>query len=115
MQELADILSSEDICVIEEMADSTGKIYLRLLKRRHFYLAFVLYKIRKLYKNDELYFYLRFPRCKNYLKIRKPGYRQKCERRIQYELIWEIRQLRIAVEGVTKQVPEDETEELEDN
>ncbi len=100
MQELADILPPEDISVIWEIVqDRAGRIYLRLLKRRQFQLAYILYKIKKLYRSDDLYFYLRFPRCKNYLRIRKLGYRWKCEMRVQYELIWEIKQLRITIEA----------------
>lgn len=114
MKELSDILSQEDIQVIEdETEDRSARIYLQLLKKKHFQWAFILYKIRKLYKNDELYFYLRFPRCKNYLRFRKPGYRWKSELHAQYELIWEIKQLRIAVEGMEKQNFKDEDKGFE--
>ena len=112
MKELSEILPLDDIQVIEETAiNKSAKIYLRLLKKKHFHLSFVLYKVRKLYKSDELYLYWRFPCCKNYLRIRKPGYRWKCEMQAQYELIKEIGQLRMAVEEAVKQVTKDAVEE----
>lgn len=99
MQELADILSEEDIQVIEGMvSDKSGLIYLHLLRKRHFLLAFILYKVRKLYHLDDLYVYFRFPHSKKYWRIRKLGYRWKAKMKAQYELIWEVKQLRLAVE-----------------
>lgn len=116
MSELSEILPLDDIQVMEEIAtDRTARIYLRLLRKRHFQLAFILCKVRKLYKSDELYFCWRLPHCKNYVKIRKPGYHRKCEMRAQYELIWEIKQLRIAVEKTAKQISGNEVEGSEDD
>ena len=108
MKELSGILSREDLEVISEMvSDLAGRIYLKLLAKRRFTLAYTLYKVRKLYKSDEYYVYLRLPKTKKYWRIRKPGYRWKCEMHARYELIYEVRQLRIAMETVETQKRDD--------
>lgn len=94
MSELSEILPLEDIQIIEDMvSDRAGHIYLYLLRKKKFSIAYVLYKLRKLYQNDNWYFYFRFPRCKKYWKIRKFGYRWKCEIQSQYDIAREIKQL----------------------
>lgn len=104
MKELSTILAPDDIRVIADMVrERAGKIYTFLLQKQWFHLAYVLYKVKKLYNSDELYFYFRFPRCKKYWRIRKFGYRWKCEIRAQYDLIWEIKQLRAAIESASQQ------------
>lgn len=101
MRELSDILSADDIEIIAGMVtDKSGLLYLQLLKSHCFGITYLLYKVHKLYRSDDLYLYLRFPHTKKFWRVRKPGYRWKCEMRARNELTWEIRQIRIALEKV---------------
>lgn len=116
MKELSEILGQDDMQVIADMINErAGKIYIHLLQKRQFQLAYVLYKIRKLYRYDDLYFYFRFPRSKKYWRFQRFGYRWKCKMKAQYNLIWEIKQLRMAIEAVGKTVLKDEDESSENN
>ena len=93
-QGIAQILTSDDIDVILQTTDSfQARTYISLVAKQRFKRIYVLYKLRKLFRADEFYYYFRFPRTKRYWRIRKAGYWKRVNLRAQYELISEIRQL----------------------
>lgn len=106
MKEVSNILDQSDLQIIDNMVkEKAGKIYIHLLKKKYFGWTYILYKVRKLYYYDHLYLYLRFPHTKRYWKIRKFGYRWRCEIQAQYDLIYEVKQLKFAIERMNR--PED--------
>lgn len=104
MTELSRILSASDIEIMNSTTNIWAvKVYLNRVKKKRFkqaYLIYLLCKVRRLFASDNFYVYFRLPHTTSIFKLRKPGYRWRCELQTQRELVWEVRKLRETIEGV---------------
>lgn len=71
--------------------------YLWFLENKKFNLYYIVFKISKLYYFDYYYIYFRFPRMKNYFRIKRLGYRWRYETQLTKDLVRELNVLNYEV------------------
>lgn len=76
--------------------------YLSHLKRKKISLYYIVTKLKRLYFTDAYYIFFRFPRMKNYFKIKRWGYKWQCEMQMKRELIHEMRILNYEIRKLKK-------------
>ncbi len=103
---LCNLLDESDYCILEAINPDSihGNLrkYLWFLANKKFKLYYVIYKLNKLYHFDFYYIYFRFPRMKNYFKIKRLGYKWKCEMQLKKELLHELNVLNYEIREFKK-------------
>lgn len=105
-QILCSLLEDSDYQTLEafnqDYIHSDLEKYLSCVKKRKFLLYYIITKLNRLYYTDNYYVFFRFPRMKNYFKIKRWGHKWQCEMHLKREIIHEIRILNYEIRKLKK-------------